>query len=83
MRLPRRPHWAGYALTDNANSAAGGCTRSALDTAASSRLHAKRRQQRRGGATRMEVPAKVPRYAVALVVAGGAIWVFAAAAYGA
>jgi len=31
----------------------------------------------------MVLPAKVPRYAVALVVVGGAIWVFAAAAYGA
>jgi len=31
----------------------------------------------------MAHPAKVPTYAVALVVAGGAIWVFAAAAYGA
>ena len=32
---------------------------------------------------KMAVAAKVPTYAVALVVAGGAIWVFAAVAYGA
>jgi len=31
----------------------------------------------------MAGPAKVPRHAVALVVVGGAIWVLAAAPYGA
>lgn len=33
--------------------------------------------------TRIAAPARVPTYAVALVVLGGAVWVFAAAAYSA